>query len=225
MKYMGIFFPTGSGSVRGTTWSHNRGGTYVRGRTIPVNPNTPFQQAIRAIFPQLSTNWLSTLTQGQRDGWQAYADAVLIPDRLGEPRNIGGLPMYLRCNAARIQAGKTRIDAPPSILTIASLTAPSFTVTGATTASVVFTNTDTWATAVGGHLLIYFSRGVNATIQSFKGPYRFAAAVNGAVSPPTSPATITLPFTIVSGQRVYGRFVASNADGRLSNEVRATDTF
>jgi hypothetical protein len=225
MKYMGIFFPTGSGSLRGTTWSHNRGGTYVRGRTIPVNPNTPFQQAVRAHFPALAAAWLSDLTQGERDGWQAYADAVLIPDSLGEPRNIGGMPMYLRCNAARLQAGKTRIDVAPVILTIGVLTAPSFTVASATTASLVFTNTDVWAGAVGGHLFCYFSRGVNPTIQSFKGPYRFAAAVNGAASPPSSPATITLPFTIATGQRLYGRFVASDADGRLSNEVRATDVF
>jgi hypothetical protein len=87
-----------------------------------------------------------------------------------------------------------------------------------------FTNTDTWATAVGGALLVFMSRGQSPTINSFKGPYRFAGKVAGAVSPPTSPQNITSPFTLAATQRVFVRFIAVTADGRVSADFRTFGT-
>jgi hypothetical protein len=83
--------------------------------------------------------------------------------------------------------------------------------------SLAFTNTDAWATAVGGYLLLFASRAQNATVNFFKGPYRFAGKIAGAATPPTSPAVITLPFPIGPvGSKMYFRAVAIMADGRKS---------
>src|SRR3990170_5667158 len=110
MKISSGFVSAGSGSLGRCTFSGDGMGPYVRERAVPVNPNTTFQQAIRTIFSNLSTLWLATLTAAQRAGWEAYALGTLIPDALGNPQNIRGLPMYIRCNAARLNAGKTRLD-------------------------------------------------------------------------------------------------------------------
>lgn len=218
MKYKGTIIAEGSGSVGGLTFSHNRGGQYIRQRVIPINPNTVQQAAVKGFMASLSNRWVNVLTAPQRAAWDAYANAVQIPDPLGTPRNIGGLAMYNRSNVSRLQASLARVDPAPSVFDLGDFTAPTITSITASTGIMVlaFTNTDSWATAAGGALLVYASRPQNPTINGFKGPYRFASKVSGASTPPTSPSNITLPFPVAAGQRVFLQFRASQSDGRLS---------
>ena len=202
----------------GVTASHNRGGQYLRKRAVPVNPNTTQQAAIRGYMANLSNRWVNVLTSAQRAAWDAYALAVPIPDALGAPRNIGGIAMYNRSNVSRIQASLTTIDAAPSVFDLGGFTAPGITSITASTGIMIitFTNTDSWATASGGALLVYASRGQNPSINGFKGPYRFAGKVAGAGTAPTSPQNITLPFPVAATQRVFLQFRATQSDARLS---------
>lgn len=223
MKFKGTVIGEASGSVASLTFSHNRGGQYIRQRAIPVNPNSTQQQAVRNAMTTLSSRWLTVLTQAQRDSWNAYAAAVLIPDPLGEPRNIGGLAMYCRNNTPRIQVGLSIINVAPASMVLGDLTPPTATAVASTSlASVTFTNTDAWATAVGGALLMYFSRGQNVTRTANQGGYRYAFRINGAVSPPTSPQTGSLPFAIVAGQRVFWQARAVTATGQLTGALRGS---
>ena len=169
MKYKGTIISEGSGSLGGITFSHNRGGQYIRHRAVPVNSNTPQQQAMRNIVTLLVAHWNSTLTGAQRDGWSAYAAAVTYVDALGEPRVINGMSMYMACTP-RVQAAMTRIDAPPTTLVRPSFTAPTYTVTAPLTGSLAFTNSDLWAVASGGAMLLYTSRGMGQGINYFKLP-------------------------------------------------------
>ncbi|HBU29797.1 MAG TPA: hypothetical protein DEB56_09520 [Thiobacillus sp.] len=109
---------------------------------------------------------------------------------------------------------------------LGSFTPPTIAAPNAAadTVDVSFNNADPWATAVGGHMLIYLSRPQNPSINFFKGPYRFAGKVSGAVVPPTSPATITLPFPCVVGQRVFVKISFVQVDGRLSLPFRSFGT-
>lgn len=222
MKFKGTVIGEASGSVASLTFSHNRGGQYIRQRAVPVNPNSTQQQGVRNSMNLLSTRWVTTLTQVQRDTWAAYAAAVLIPDALGEPRNIGAMPMYLRNNVPRRQASIALVNTAPSELTLGEVTAPTITVVASTsTMSVTFDNTDEWATAVGGAMLIYLSRGQNVTRTANQGGYRYAGKISGAVVPPTSPATIVgIPFAVVAGQKVFWQVRAVTADGKLTGAVR-----
>lgn len=226
MKFKSMVYSQASGSIGGVTYSHNTGGMYTRARAIPTNPNTSQQQAMRNFMGQLTTRWQSTLTALQRTGWDTFATNVLLPDTLGEPRKVPAMAWYLKANSLRLQAGVAVIDAAPTIFDLATLTIPVPTVTAAgTTVSVAYTNTDAWAGEAGGYLLVYASRAQNSTINSFKGPYRYAAKVTGAATPPTSPAVITLPFvTGPTGSKQMFKFVAVRADGRPSAVFRATGT-
>lgn len=226
MKFKSPVYSQASGSIAGVTYSHNRGGMYTRARAIPVDPGSPYQMVIRQSLGTLAAHWLNTLTAAQRDQWDAYAEAVQIPDRLGEPRNIGGLGMYARCNVVRIQAGLARVDDGPTVLTLPEFTAPTFSniSAGAGTFDVGFDNTDPWAGEVGGAMCVLASRGMNITRNYFKGPYRFADSVDGAATPPTSPQSMSLPFAVVSGQRVHFQARVVRADGRVSLPFRNYDT-
>lgn len=83
MKYApGLMVGQLSGSTGSTVASHNKFGAYFRSRTIPVNPNTPAQQAARNLFAEISQQWRN-LTQAQRDAWNAAALGVVLYDSLG----------------------------------------------------------------------------------------------------------------------------------------------
>lgn len=215
-----------SGSLGGIVASHNKGGQYFRARVTPVNPATPQQEFVRATMADLSNRWPNTLTQVQRDQWTAYAEAVPLPNAQGDPHNIPPLAMYVRSNVARLQAGLLRIDNGPAILNLGSFTVPTIDAVsaGASTADIGFDETDAWAEEDGGGMFVYISRGNSPTINFFKGPYRFAGIIAGAIVAPTSPATIVLPFAVVETQRVFFRFATARADGRYSNDFRDFST-
>ena len=225
MKFTSQLLATASGSTGGCTYSHNRYGLYIRNRSIPVNTNTTFQQAVRANFAALTTAWASTLTQAQRDGWNAYAAIVPRNDAQGAPQFVTGANWYIALNAVRMAAALVRTDTAPIILSMATLTPPTFTLVASTgVATVAFTNTDIWATATLGKLLAFSSRGQPASRSFFKGPFRYRGLISGAVTPPTSPQTINVgsSFAVAVGQRVFIRFVGTNADVRMSTPVIAS---
>lgn len=223
MKFKSPLFTQTSGSIGGSTFSRNRGGLYIRARASPVNPNTPQQQVVRADFAQLASRWSGLLSQVQRDAWDLYALNVLLPDRLGEPRNAGGLGMYQRSNIPRLQAGLPRVDAAPTIFDLGDYTSPFFDAPSEAAQDLVinFDVVDSWVGEDDSAMLIFGSRGNNTSINYFKGPYRLAGPILGdAAIPPTSPATIASPFVFSDGQALFVRANVTRADGRLGNDIR-----
>ena len=216
---MKVLQPAGSmsasGSVAGSTYSRNRYGAYVRNRTIPVNPNSDRQATVRSHFSTLQAAW-SLLTAAQRNAWTTYANATPRNDVFGQPITLTGRSVFVGCNALRLQAGLSIVEDGPTILTLPGLTLPVPTITAGDPLSVAFTNTDEWATAVGGALLLYASDAKSPQTNYCRGPFRYAGKIAGAATPPTSPATIAAPFAYVEGQRVYWKAVAVTADGRIS---------
>ena len=227
MKYKGTIIGEASGSLASMVFSHNRGGQYIRQRSIPTNPNSEYQQIIRGLVSQLTSAWQSVLTEAQRLAWDTYAELVPLLDPLGGTRNVGGLGMYIRSNVARLQAADAdlaRIDAAPTEFNLGDFTPPGITSITATTkvAIITFEEADAWVSEDGAAMLIYGSRGQNASRNFFKGPYRYAGKIEGdSGSPLTSPQNITLPFALAAGQKAFIRCVVTRADGRMSSTFRA----
>lgn len=223
MKFKSALITDASGSIGGMTASRNRGGQYFRARVVPINPNTAFQQTIRGFVASLTSGWNDTLTFGQRVAWNTYASQVLLPDTLGDPRNVGGLAMYVRTNVPRLQAALPRQDSAPVIFDLGTFTNPTFgSFDGATDSfQVTFTNTDAWANEDDSAMLVLASRPQNDSINFFKGPYRFADLIAGdAIIAPTSPATITNPFAFAAANRIFVQIRVTRADGRLTLPFR-----
>ena len=172
----------------------------------------------------LSTRWIDTLTEAQRLAWDVYAGAVEVTNPLGDSITTTGLNMYIRGNTPRIQCGYPIVDDGPIIYSLASFTDPSFAIDEpAAECDLTFDNTDDWANEDDAGMLLYASRPMNPTINFFKGPYRFAGLVDGdAITPPSSPAAIGVPFAIAVGQRLYFKVTVTRADGRLSPVFRGT---
>lgn len=223
MIFTSTLLAEASGRVGGLIFSHNAGGAYIRSAGTVTNPNTPAQVAVRDILSQLTSLWVSTLTQAQRDAWTLYATNVTLINRLGSPINVAGLNQYIRTNVPIIQAGFARQDAAPTIFDLGDFTAPGVQGEFATQrVSVIFAITDAWVDEDDAGLLIYASRPQNASINFFRGPYRFAGSIDGdAIAPPTSPAFVPAPFPITVGQRIFVRSRVVRADGRVSSEAFA----
>jgi len=175
---------------------------------MPVNPGSLFAQEITASLALLVARWRTVLTPTQRDAWDALAFGTAPT----------GMNLYVQANTIRLAAGATVVDDAPATSGqgVCSLCTAFDADVSAQNFKVSFVNTDPWAVAVGGHLLIYASRPQALSINFFKGPYRLAGAVNGAVVPPTSPATITVPFPIALDQKLFVQLRSTDPDGRLS---------
>lgn len=226
MLFKGLLATEMSGSIAGITASHNRGGQYFRARAIPVNPSSTRQQAIRGALAALVVRFATTLTALQRDAWDVYAKNVLVTDKLGAQRQRTALNWYIACNSPRIQSGvilpTVYIDNAPTIFTMNVLTPPGIVSATAATEvlSISFTNTDEWAVAVGGALLVYTGIPQSAAVLSYKGPYRYAGKIPGAVVAPTSPLPITSSWPFAVGNRIHCQFRSINVDGRISPSFR-----
>jgi hypothetical protein len=222
VKFKSQVYTEASGSIGGITYSHNKGGLYTRARTIPTNPGSSYQQTIRGYVQELTNKWVTVLSSAERDAWAVYADAVLIPDSLGEPRKIPPLAHFIRCLVARyayeMRPATTTYNAPVIFDLGGDWAPPVLSIAAATDiASVAFQTGDAWVTENGACIAAAFSRPQNASINYFKGPYRYAGRTAGnAGAPPASPATFNLPFKCVAGQKIFGLIRVSRADYRLT---------
>lgn len=222
MKYTSLILAAASGSVGGLTYSHNKGGQYIRTRVIPVNPATPFQEVIRNGTSFLTNAWVNVLDAEQRAAWETYADNVTVTDRLGAQIKLPALAHYVRSNVPRLQQGLPRVDTAPVIFNLGGFSSPTFTFDQATSIlSVAFNITDGWVNEDDAAMLVFTSREQNPTIVFFKGPYRLAGAIAGDLAlPPVSPATLTTPFPAAVGNLIFVRVRVTRVDGRLSEEFR-----
>lgn len=212
-----------SGSIGGVVYSRNRGGPYCRNRAIPVNPASEYQEAVRAYMSQLVNLWQDTLTSAQRAAWDNYAEQVPLPNSFGDPRNVGGIGMYVRSNLPRLQNSLPRVDAGPIIFNLGGYTQPSLdsATAAAQTCSISFDNTDDWASEDDAAMLIYLSRAQSPSVNYFRGPYRVVSSIDGdSVTPPTSPEVSNLPFPVAATQILHARFNVTRADGRLGSDFR-----
>lgn len=208
-----------SGSIAGQTHARNRFGNYIRPRTKPVNPNSDAQSNVRESLSFLTELWHSGLTPAQRIAWNTYAASIAMKNRLGETMYLTGFNHFVRSNVELKRHALTVVEDGPTELALPEKD-PTYAVTGSAATqklSVVFDNALGWANETEGHLMVYMGTPQLLTRNFFNGPWRYADKVDGDdETPPTSPAEMDPPFTLVEGQKVfmYARIV--RADGRLS---------
>lgn len=226
MLFKGGFLAQTSGAVGGIVFSHNAGGTYIRARVTPTNPNSPQQIVVRGAVGFLANFWNNGLTPAQREVWDTYSENVTVTNRIGDQVLISGLAHYVRSNVGRIQAGVGRVDAGPGVFNISQHTRPfinGFSFASQTININFFTTvlSDAWANEAGGFMFVYVSRPQNVSINFFRGPYRLVGTIVGDPSPPASPISLNLPFPVAEGQKIFARAITTQADGRLSFSTRS----
>jgi len=209
-----------SGSIAGDTHARNRFGNYIRPRTKPVDPKSARQMAARLLVIMLAEQWREDpMTDVIRGVWDTYAAAVAMQNRLGQEVRLTGFNHFIRSNCARIAAGLELVTAGPTNLGLPSAD-PTFEVAASEASgelSVTFDNTKPWGDEDEAALSVEMHIPQSASRNFFGGPWRNAGAILGVTgTPPTSPAVLDAPFSLVEGQKTRCRARIIRADGRAS---------
>jgi len=215
-----------SGSRGGDTFSHNRFGSYVRNRTIPVNPNTDLQVAIRSAMTEATLAWYDLLEEPQRDAWRIYAAGLPWQNKVGQVVYLTGHQHYCRSNVPRLQAALARVDDGPVVIALPYKDDAFAAAADESdqTIDVTFDDTLPHYDLDGAATIILMGLPQLASREFFNGPWRLLGSIPGSVgTPPTSPVEFaTLPFVVGAGQKIWLQARTSFADGRLSEPFFCT---
>ncbi|MBA7690532.1 hypothetical protein ES703_99061 [subsurface metagenome] len=212
------------GSVAGVVFSKNSTSHYMRARVKPVNPDTEFQQVIRAAMAELTDRWGQVLTALKRTSWEMYATNVTVKNKLGEAVNISGFNHYLRSNIIRLQAGLAPIDDGPVIWQLAEQD-PDLEITASQAGPSITVNFNIllpWVKETGAYMFKYQGIPQNPQRNFFNGPWRYMDKIAGVDSTGAETPDVEVPvLTITELQRqwIYARI--GRLDGRLSEPFSA----
>lgn len=101
-----------SGSIGGVVHSHNRGGMYIRNRSIPTTSTTPAALLAKGRLATASTAW-QNLTDANRAAWLGWALQNPVTDTLGFPRHLTGHQAYVALSVRLAIIGSAAVDDPP----------------------------------------------------------------------------------------------------------------
>jgi len=94
-----------SGRQAGTVFSHNKGGSYTRRFSVPVNAATTFQQNVRSSLADNSSGWRQ-LMDADRAAWVAWASTHPVINRLGAAIILSGQQAYVQMNRNAFSSGE-----------------------------------------------------------------------------------------------------------------------
>lgn len=212
-----------SGSVGGTTYSHNRFGMYTRARRVPVNPNTSAQQRARTSFGASAADWRS-LTAPQRAAWNAYAAATPVKNALGDTVFLTGSMAFTGQNAFTGQVGIGTLPDAPTTPGRIPLGEPTIVIDNSSD-TITMDNfaEDIDATKV---VAVFLGSPVSAGVSFFKGPYQLIGYGNpssGVVTVASGVGRNGLSF--VTGQRVPYRIAGCDGTtGQLTTVATGITT-
>jgi len=100
------------GSLGGHVFTKGRSGAVARTKVTPINPQTSFQQNVRSRLGTVSQTW-RTLTEGQRDAWNAAVDNFIRTNVFGDSVKASGKNLFTLININLINIGQAQVTEPP----------------------------------------------------------------------------------------------------------------
>jgi hypothetical protein len=152
------------------------------------------------------------------------AEAWTAVNKLGETIKLSGFAWFTKLNAvgATLGTGTAPFTAPPVDIPSTTLTPPDTLVLDVSGGTLVgnVNPADPWATDDDGRLGVFITAGQNPGRFSPTGGYTFWGTVPGNTAVPTTAIALsTPPVGLVAGRVYFIRFVAQDADGRVSADV------
>jgi len=207
MKFLG---PPSSGSMAGTTSSHNRAGQYTRNRRAPVQPvGTGRRAFVRSAFGNASTAW-AALSAANQAAWIAYANSHPITDSLGQSITLTGHQMFVGVATSLQNVGQALPTIPPVSSATAAPVATVFTVTHLG----VITITLTASGGASDFILISFSAPVSAGVTFMKTFWQQTHVAGNSVGGAAYGSAYVAQFgTIPAGSKVFLKLTPVNQYG------------
>lgn len=110
------------GKVGGAVYSKNKGGAYRKRRTVPSNPQTAAQIAVRGKISTLSQAW-KTLTSEQQAAWQAATPQFQYVNNLGQLQSYTAQALFMALNSSIRAANPSAslLSSPPAPASITNV--------------------------------------------------------------------------------------------------------
>jgi len=116
------------GSIANVTYSRSRAGAISKQKLTQTNPNSPAQQAIRALQSQAVAAWQS-LSQVDQDLWIAFSSSQLSRPRIDGQHKLSGYNTFIRFYIIRHQYGLSGNPVPAPQIPLGNYSGMSFTAT------------------------------------------------------------------------------------------------
>lgn len=219
----GAIVVAGSGKIGGHVASRNRAGAYFRTKVTPVNPQTSFQNTVRARLTTLAQAWRG-LTAAQRAAWNASVGDFAKTDVFGDLKNPTGFNLYQRLNNNLASIGVAAIDVPPVPSEVSTVNIGALSIDiGAGDVNQIATSGNVPA---GTTMQVWATPGLSPGISFVKSEYRllqtFAAA---SASPHDIQTAYEARFGVpAAGQKVFCKIVFVNATTGQKSSEQSTNT-
>ena len=210
-----------SGKLGGHVFSKNRGGSYIRTKVTPSNPQSSAQMTVRGIFASISSGW-SSLTESARNSYRNFVADYAKTDIFGDLRNPSGKSLYQRLNQNLAISGQALLAqcVAPSEVPFANMVSAISSIAG-TTFNIV-TSGDT----TGSKVVVWATPSLSQGKKFVKNSLRQISVVNGATALQTNVfADYVAKFGApIAGANVYIGVRVINANGQASplEVVKAT---
>jgi hypothetical protein len=207
MKFLGA---PSSGSVAGTTFSHNRAGQYTRNRRAPVQPvGTGRRAFIRGAFGAASGFWAS-LSGADQAAWISFAKDHPITDALGQTITLTGQQMFVAVNTQNQNVG---LPISSSVPAVTATTAPNATAFSVTSAGVVTVTLDASGSS-SDFILVAFSKPMSAGRTFNKTFWQQTVVPGNSIGGATyGPAYVAQFGTLSTGSKVFLKLTPVNEYG------------
>ena len=209
------------GTIAGQTFSRNKGGSYVRQKVSPTQPQTARQTAQRSILSQVAIAWANTEAT-IRALWYAYAENNPVLDVFGDALKLNGAAAFAKLNAILGTCGIAQIASPPVAEAPAAILLSS--VVGDNSSGIIAT----YAASVPATSGVMFFAWVTEPNQGAlpKSKLRFVGYKAGAAAAAITlaPADINNPLVALTvGKRLHVRLVQIEvASGRVLGSATAS---
>ena len=209
----GMIVTDGSGKLGGHVFSKNRGGSYIRTKVTPTNPQTTYQTHVRSIFASLSSKW-SALTDAQRKSFRDKVTQYSRTNVFGDLKNPSGKALHQRLNQNLVLTGQAEQDVcpDPTDVPYAGLSEVNASEAGGTMS--IATEEDT----TGSKIMVFATPSLSAGTNFVKNKLRHIGTLDGGAGGITSiqqiyDARFTAP---LENSNVYVGIKIVNENGQAS---------
>ncbi len=223
VKFSGVGITDGRNKFGGSVASRNTFGAYIRNKVTPVNPQTPSQSAVRAVFADISQAWRD-LSQAERDQWNEAVINFSFTDVFGDTIDPTGFNLHQQLNLNLSAIGQAFITTPPAPADVQSLTNLAVDVQNAAQTVIV---ASTEAIEVNTDFIIKATAGLSAGIDFVKTEFKQIVVAN---STDPFPIDISTGYIAVfgavpaAGTKVFVEMVGVNdSTGQRGSGIKASD--
>lgn len=167
------------GKLGGHVFSKNRGGSYIRTKVTPSNPQTEAQVEQRSFLSSFSQTW-RTLTEAQRLAWSAVVSQYSTTNVFGDNVNPSGSNLFTRLNINSALAGGTLISTPP--LPLGTATPANLSVASDVSGSGVIIDFDPAAVPTGQVMIVEATPQLSPGIDNANSQFRQITSLPAATA-------------------------------------------